>query len=184
MSYFKRQLQLRFVQTLLGSKWFSFPYLFEWRIKAYRSAFNIGEGATIENDVWIYCTHGTPGSIQMGRRVLLARHVQIDYTGHIIVEDDVWFSEGAAVHTHMHAVTQDRLSRGVSTIKQTEIIFRKGCWIGSRAIILPQAREIGEGAIIAAGAVVTKPVPPFSIVAGNPAKIIGQVSDAPSFVAS
>ena len=46
-------------------------------------------------------------------------------------------------------------------------------WIGYRAIILP-GNTIGEGAIVAAGAVVTKDVPPFTIVAGNPAKKIGE----------
>jgi len=45
-------------------------------------------------------------------------------------------------------------------------------WIGYRAIILPGI-IIGEGAVVAAGAVVTKDVPPFTIVAGNPAKKIG-----------
>jgi acetyltransferase-like isoleucine patch superfamily enzyme len=45
-------------------------------------------------------------------------------------------------------------------------------WIGYRAIILPGI-EIGEGAVVGAGAVVTKDVPPFTIVAGNPALKIG-----------
>jgi len=46
-------------------------------------------------------------------------------------------------------------------------------WIGHRAIIMPGV-TIGRGAVVAAGAVVTKSVPPMSIVAGVPAKIIGQ----------
>lgn len=45
-------------------------------------------------------------------------------------------------------------------------------WIGARAIILPHCKRIGHGAIIGAGAVVTKDVPDYAIVAGNPAKII------------
>lgn len=44
-------------------------------------------------------------------------------------------------------------------------------WIGEKAIIL--SGTVGDGAIVAAGAVVTKDVPPFSIVAGVPAKVIG-----------
>ena len=51
------------------------------------------------------------------------------------------------------------------------IIIHDYVWIGIRAIILPGV-EIGEGAVVAAGAVVTKSVPPYSIVAGIPAKII------------
>lgn len=112
----------------------------------------------------------------MGKRVLLARNVQIDYTGEVEIEDDVWFSEGASVHSHDHVITQDRLSRGAAGLETTKVIFRKGCWIGSRAIILPQTGEIGEGAVVAAGAIVTKSVPPFSIVAGNPARVVKKIS--------
>lgn len=45
-------------------------------------------------------------------------------------------------------------------------------WIGQNALILPQVRRIGDGAIIGAGSVVTKNVPDFGIVAGNPARLI------------
>ena len=45
-------------------------------------------------------------------------------------------------------------------------------WIGARATILGNVKEIGNGAIIGAGSVVTKPVPEYAIVAGNPAKVI------------
>lgn len=52
------------------------------------------------------------------------------------------------------------------------IKIEEGAWIGAGAIILANV-TIGRKAIIGAGAVVTKNVPPFSIVAGNPAKVIG-----------
>jgi len=45
-------------------------------------------------------------------------------------------------------------------------------WVGCNAVILPKVRRIGDGAIIGAGAVVTKDVPDFAVVAGNPAKVI------------
>ena len=48
-------------------------------------------------------------------------------------------------------------------------------WISSRAVVLPGA-DIGEGAIVAAGAVVHGSVAPWTIVAGNPARVIGQRS--------
>lgn len=46
-------------------------------------------------------------------------------------------------------------------------------WIGCRALVLPGI-TIGDGAVVAAGAVVTKDVEPYSIIAGNPARVIGQ----------
>jgi maltose O-acetyltransferase len=51
------------------------------------------------------------------------------------------------------------------------VVIQDDVWIGARAIILP-GRKIGKGAIIAAGAVVTKNVPEYAIVGGNPARII------------
>ena len=53
------------------------------------------------------------------------------------------------------------------------IIIEDDVWIGSRVTILPNIR-IGKGSIVGAGAVVTKNVPSYSIVAGNPSKIIGK----------
>lgn len=45
-------------------------------------------------------------------------------------------------------------------------------WIGQNAIILPTVKRIGDGAVIGAGAVVTKDVPDFAIVLGNPANVV------------
>ena len=56
--------------------------------------------------------------------------------------------------------------------KLLRTVLRTGCSIGANATILPGI-EIGEGAMIGAGAVVTKSVPSFAVVVGNPARIVG-----------
>jgi len=54
-----------------------------------------------------------------------------------------------------------------------EVVIGDHAWIGYRALVLPGV-TIGEGGVVAAGAVVTKDVPPYAIVAGNPARVVGQ----------
>lgn len=60
--------------------------------------------------------------------------------------------------------------QGMSKLRT--LLIDDDVWIGARAMILPSVNHIGKGAIIAAGAIVTKDVPSFAIVGGNPAKII------------
>jgi acetyltransferase-like isoleucine patch superfamily enzyme len=66
-------------------------------------------------------------------------------------------------------------SLGIS--KQDEIEFipleiGNDVWIGHNAIIMPHVRLIGNGAVIAAGAVVNKDVPPYAVMVGNPARVV------------
>ena len=56
-------------------------------------------------------------------------------------------------------------------IERTKIIIGNDVWVGANATILPSVSQISDGAVIGAGSVVTKNVPPFAIVAGNPSKI-------------
>ncbi|MGE7761345.1 acyltransferase [Peribacillus sp. NPDC097895] len=51
------------------------------------------------------------------------------------------------------------------------VIINDNCWIGARVIILPGV-EIGESCVVGAGSVVTKSMPPFSVIAGNPAEVM------------
>ena len=57
-------------------------------------------------------------------------------------------------------------------INRTTTVIGNDVWIGQNVIILPSVSVIGNGAVIGAGSIVTKNVPPFAIVAGNPAKIM------------
>jgi galactoside O-acetyltransferase len=61
-----------------------------------------------------------------------------------------------------------------SRVSRAPVVIRARAWIGARAIIT-KGVLIGEGAVVAAGAVVTKEVPPYTIVAGNPARVIREL---------
>lgn len=115
---------------------------------------NICDGVFIENDVVV------------GNRVTIKCGVQL-WDG-LTVEDDVFIGPNVTF-------TNDRFPRSRVYPEQfAKTIVRKGASIGANATILP-GLEIGAGAMIGAGAVVTRAVPPNAIAVGNPARITGYV---------
>ena len=57
-------------------------------------------------------------------------------------------------------------------IEYTPLTIGNDVWLGHNACIMPHVRNIGDGAIVAAGAIVNKDVPPYAIVVGNPARVV------------
>lgn len=73
-------------------------------------------------------------------------------------------------HPYIYNPTLNLVTK--ENIKRTPCVVCDDVWIGHNAVILPSVDKIGRGAIVAAGAVVTKNVPPYAVLAGNPAKIM------------
>lgn len=92
--------------------------------------------------------------------------------GVIEIGDGCLISQGITIVTSNHDIKRSLpiIQQGWVS-KKGKIIVSDDVWIGANAVILPDV-TIGEGAVIAAGSVVTKDVPEYSIVAGIPAKII------------
>lgn len=154
-----------------SSRKYELPNLREKRNKAYSKRFNMGSGAMVEYNVEISRQHYLNGDIVVGKNVLLAKNVFIDYSGHIIIKDNVQITNGVIIETHTHEFHSDfRASR--EKILQTDLIINEGAVIGSRAIILSSCHYVGKHARVGAGAVVTKDVPDYATVVGVPAKII------------
>jgi acetyltransferase-like isoleucine patch superfamily enzyme len=95
--------------------------------------------------------------------------------GGISIEDKVLIGPGVHFYTNNHEFSDVDLpiyDQGYPTpTKSNSILLKKGCWIGASVIILPGV-EVGENAVIGAGTVVTKSVPPNVVFLGNPGKII------------
>lgn len=171
--YFINESIKKLVQMIFGLEIFDFPLLNSLRKLAYRTVFKIGDNPIIEKNVKIYGVHQMiEGNIKIGSRVLLGKNVEIDSSGIVEIEDDVWFSEGSQVHSHYHMLDEDRIMRVKDKIVLVSLTFKEGCWIGARAIILPSTGVIGKYAVVGSGSVVTKPVEDYTVVAGNPAKVI------------
>ena len=93
-------------------------------------------------------------------------------SGTICIKDHVFFGTNVSILTGSHDYSKFRLERIKSGPTQgNDIIIEEGAWIGSNTTVLGPC-IIGYDAVVAAGSVVTKDVPPRSMVAGVPAKVI------------
>ncbi len=129
---------------------------------AHGGAINIGEYCYIGESTRIW----SAGSIRIGNRVLIAHNVTI--------LDSLTHPIGAkARHEHFkHIITQghpDRIDLGERAVDIGDDV-----WIGCMSIVL-RGVSLGQGAIVGAGSVVTENVPPWTIVAGNPAHIVREL---------
>jgi len=93
--------------------------------------------------------------------------------GGIIIGNNVAFGPHTVIHTsnHRYEEATSLPFDGCSFLKS--VVIEDNCWIGSHSKIVPGV-TIGEGSVVAMGSVVTKDVPKYSIVGGNPAKVIKQ----------
>lgn len=109
-------------------------------------------------------------------RVRIAGNVLIDalYPELVEIEDDVYIAGGSAIIAHMTPTPY--LRRYIPEVTFGTVHIKRGAYIGVHSIILPGV-TVGEGAIVGAGSVVTKDVPPLSVVAGNPARVIKRLDE-------
>jgi acetyltransferase-like isoleucine patch superfamily enzyme len=109
----------------------------------------VGRGASVENDV------------RIGERVRMQTGAYV--TAWSVVEDDVFVAPGALLTNDPTA------GRRTPDVELRGATLRRGCRIGAGAVLLPGI-EVGADAFVAAGAVVTRDVPPEALVMGVPAR--------------
>ena len=93
------------------------------------------------------------------------------------------FHDNVIVTSNVTFVTHDVFHLGLNNLEQGNFLYNNGCieimdnvFIGCNSTILPNIK-IGPNVVIGAGSVVTKDIPPNSVIAGNPAKVIGTFED-------
>jgi len=132
---------------------------------------NLGDNVIFGPLNQIYAEGGT---IKIGDYVAFNSNVMVnaDIRGEIIIEKNVIIGPNVVVRSSNHKYDNIEVPIRGQGHNAGKIIIRENSWIGSNAVILPDV-IIGKGAIVGAGAVVTKDVPDFEIVGGVPAKKIG-----------
>jgi len=119
------------------------------------------------------CYIGENSKIWSGENVIIGNNVLISHNVNIIDSNshEIDYNERAKGFQHIISMGHPKEKGAIETLP---IIINNNVWINFNSIIL-KGVTIGEGAIIAAGSVVTKDVPAWTVVAGNPAKIIKEL---------
>lgn len=113
----------------------------------------------------------TGRKLKLGDDVDIARGVQLYTDGGIDIGSRVLIGFNSMIISTNHRIPQDRSRIFESGYVHKQVVIEDDVWVGGNCTILPGV-TIGEGAVVAAGSVVTKNVAPFTIVAGIPAKKI------------
>ena len=115
-----------------------------------------------------------PDRIRAGRNLYLGARCHLwagPSKGHIVIGDNVLFGPEVMVTAAGYRFN-DGSPVTAQAMDEADVIIGDDVWLGTRAIVLPGAR-IGNGAIVAAGAVVRGEIPAFAVAAGVPARVVG-----------
>jgi heptaprenylglycerol acetyltransferase len=122
--------------------------------------------------VWLYRLMG----ISVGRHVFIGLDSYLDdqFPELIRIEDDVTISFRVTIVVHDDARRMDRISPGQLEGTVAPVVLERGCYLGAACLVLPGV-TVGERAVVGAGAVVTRDVPPGKVVVGVPARVVRDV---------
>lgn len=128
----------------------------------------MGKGVNIQRKVYFGRTQ-----LLIGNNSSLGANMSIQGISKLSVGDDVMTAPDILIlgRDHKHNIKDIPMKKQGCDEKST-LIIGNDVWIGQRVTILPNCNHIGTGVIVGACSVVTKDIPDFAIVAGNPAKII------------
>ena len=132
----------------------------------YRKVCRISIGKNTEIWPGVRFTGGAMDKISIGDYCTIPHYTFFVAGDSIVIGNNVVFGHGVELYTSDHDPDDPYFSR-----RDAPITIHDNVWIGSSAIIL-KGVTIGEGAVVAAGSVVTRDVEAFNIVGGNPAKLI------------
>jgi maltose O-acetyltransferase len=127
-----------------------------------------GEKLNVENGVYF----GNGKNLKVGNEVGLSSRFKIQNRivsigNYVMIGEDTLFIGGGHIF--------DRIDVPIGhqgSVDKTPLDIADDVWIGVRVIVLPGCKHIGKGVIIGAGSVVTKDIPDYAIVGGNPARVI------------
>jgi maltose O-acetyltransferase len=136
------------------------------------AGFSIGTGTVF----WGMPAFSGAGNIyarlKIGEQCWLSVGCFIDLAGNITLEDRVTFGPEVMILTGSHSIHDQHRRSG--ELRVNPVTIGRGAWLGARCTVLPGV-SIGQGAVIGAGALVNKDIPPNTMAAGVPAVVIREL---------
>ena len=173
----------RLIRIVSSHFWSFLPKRQKIRALLYKKILGLENLPKVEYNVMIAGHHltpkdfkrDTPSGIKVGKGCLFCNNINIDTTGEIIIGNGVTIAEDTLIYTHGHEVNSLLKTQGKASVIPSQVIVDDDVHVGARVVILSTCRHIGRGVRIGAGAVVRNNIPPYSLVVGNPGKVIGFV---------
>jgi len=168
-----KEITIRIVYIIVSElSIFSLPLLRNFKRYIFRIYFS-APGLNLAPNVNILNAHKTKeGRFVVEGSMDIGRGAYIDYSGGIRVGTGVAISECSKIYTHNHPIKTGDINWHKNEITLSSLNIKDFAWIGAGSIILSSVDNIGKGAVVAAGSVVTKNVPDLHVVGGNPAKTL------------
>lgn len=139
-----------------------------------RDGVSLGNNVSVGAGTIIECTgviREVGEGLRIGNHVGFAQNCFISVRGRVEIGDDCIFGPDVHIHAENHIFSDEGTPIRLQGATRQGVKIGRDCWFGSGSMVLDGV-TIGDGCVIAAGAVVTKDVPSFSIVGGVPAKVL------------
>lgn len=144
-------------------------YLRMLKNRKLRSMLHCGSNVYIDSSTKIYC----PQKVKIGNNVHIQFGCSFFADGGVTIGEGCIFAHDVQIFTRNHNYDSEDLEMIPYDHRYIEkaVVIGDYCWIGARSSIMPGV-TIGKGVVVAACSVVTKDVPDYAVVGGNPAKIL------------
>jgi acetyltransferase-like isoleucine patch superfamily enzyme len=146
-----------------------FPPLRSWWLRLLGA--RIGPGAIVHDVRFFNLYRRGMAGLSLGRECFLGDECLLDLAEAIVLEDQVTLAERVLVLTHTNVGYRDHPLQRHFPPLVAPVVVEAGCFVGAGAILLPGIR-VGRGSFVAAGSVVTQDVPPGTLVAGVPGRVV------------
>ena len=137
-------------------------------------AIHLGAGVIINEHSWISVVEAVPGhtpKLTIGDGTLIDRLLHVACVGEIEIGEDVLIAERTLIGDTYHDYTDPDAHIVQQAVPPRKVTIERGAHLGLGVIVMPGV-TIGEEALVGAGAVVTRDVPPRTVVVGNPARVV------------